>query len=166
MRCGYLLEIQSLKIELPIDVQIILGQSHFIKTVEDVSECLVNCVPNLKYGIAFCEASGPCLVRHAGNDIDLDLLATNYAYKLSAGHSIVILIRDAYPINVLPRLKEVPELVNIYCASANPIEVIFVETEQGRAILGVVDGFRSKGIETENDVEERKHFLRKIGYKM
>lgn len=160
------MEIQSLKIELPIDVQIILGQSHFIKTVEDVSECLVNCVPNLKFGIAFCEASGPCLVRHAGNDTNLDILATNYAYKLSAGHSIVILIRDAYPINVIPRLKEVPELVNIYCASANPIEVIFVETEQGRAIIGVVDGFKSKGIETEKDVEERKHFLRKIGYKM
>lgn len=155
-----------MKIELPIDVQIILGQSHFIKTVEDVSECLVNCVPNIKFGIAFCEASGPCLVRHAGNDTDLDILATDYAYKLSAGHSIVILIRDAYPINVLPRLKEVPEIVNIYCASANPIEVIFVETEQGRAILGVVDGFKSKGIETEKDTEERKQFLRKIGYKM
>lgn len=161
-----LMEIQSLKIELPIDVQIILGQSHFIKTVEDVSECLVNCVPNIKFGIAFCEASGPCLVRHAGNDTDLDILATDYAYKLSAGHSIVILVRDAYPINVLPRLKEVPEIVNIYCASANPIEVIFVETEQGRAIVGIVDGFKSKGIETENDVEERKQFLRKIGYKM
>jgi uncharacterized protein len=160
------MEIQRLKIELPADVQIILGQSHFIKTVEDVSECLVNCVPNIKFGIAFCEASGPCLVRHAGNDTDLDVLATDYAYKLSAGHCIVILIRDAYPINVLPRLKEVPELVNIFCATANPIEVIFIETEQGRAILGVVDGFRSKGIETEKDIEERKHFLRKIGYKM
>lgn len=160
------MEIQSLKIELPTDIQIILGQSHFIKTVEDVSECLVNCVPNIKFGIAFCEASGPCLVRHAGNDTDLDILATDYAYKLSAGHNIVILIRDAYPINVLPRLKEVPEIVNIYCASANPIEVIFVETEQGRAILGVVDGFKSKGIETEKDVEERKQFLRKIGYKV
>jgi uncharacterized protein len=155
-----------LKIELPVDVQIILGQSHFIKTVEDVSECLVNCVPNIKFGIAFCEASGPCLVRHAGNDTDLDILATDYAYKLSAGHSIVILIREAYPINVLPRLKEVPEIVNIYCASANPIEVIFVETEQGKAILGVVDGFKSKGIETEKDVEERKQFLRNIGYKV
>ena len=155
-----------MKIELPTDVQIILGQSHFIKTVEDVSECLVNCVPNIKFGIGFCEASGPCLVRHAGNDTDLDVLATDYACKLSAGHCIVILIRDAYPINVLPRLKEVPELVKIYCATANPIEVIFIETEQGRAILGVFDGFRSKGIETERDVEERKHFLRKIGYKM
>lgn len=160
------MEIQILKIELPPDVQIILGQSHFIKTVEDVSECLVNCVPNIKFGIAFCEASGPCLVRHAGNDTDLDILATNYAYKLSAGHCIVILIRDAYPINVLTRLKEVSEVVNIYCATANPIEVIYTETEQGRAILGVVDGFKPRGIETEKDVEERKHFLRKIGYKM
>jgi uncharacterized protein len=160
------MEIQSLKIELPNDVQIILGQSHFIKTVEDVSECLVNCVPNIKFGIGFCEASGPCLVRHAGNDTDLDMLATNYAYKLSAGHSIVILIKDAYPINVLPRLKEVSEIVNIYCATANPIEVIFIETEQGRAILGVVDGFKPKGIETEKGVEERKRLLRNIGYKM
>jgi uncharacterized protein len=160
------MEIQSLKIELPNDVQIILGQSHFIKTVEDVSECLVNCVPNIKFGIGFCEASGQCLVRHAGNDTDLDMLATNYAYNLSAGHSIVILIKDAYPINVLPRLKEVSELVNIYCATANPIEVIFIETEQGRAILGVVDGFKPKGIETEKDVEERKRLLRNIGYKM
>ena len=166
MQCGWPLEIQSLKIELPIEVQIILGQSHFIKTVEDVSECLVNCVPNIKFGIAFCEASGPCLVRHAGNDADLDILATDYAYKLSAGHSLIILIRDAYPINILPRLKEVPELVNIYCASANPIEVIFVETELGRAVLGVVDGFKSRGIETEKDLEERKRFLRKIGYKV
>ena len=123
------MEIQILKIELPTDVQIILGQSHFLKTVEDVSECLVNCVPHIKFGIGFCEASGPCLVRHAGNNTDLDLLATDYAYKLSVGHCLVILIRDAYPINVLPRLKDVPELVNIYCATANPIEVIFVETE-------------------------------------
>ena len=160
------MKIQSLKIELPSDVQIILAQSHFIKTVEDVSECLVNCVPNIKFGIGFCEASGPCLVRHAGNNAELNRLATEYAYKLSAGHCVVILIRDAYPINVLPRLKEVPEMVNIYCATANPIEVIFIETEQGRAILGVVDGFKSKGIETEKDVDERKHLLRMIGYKI
>jgi len=160
------MEMQILKITPPPDVQIILGQSHFIKTVEDVSECLVNCVPNIKFGIGFCEASGPCLVRHAGNDTNLDLLATDYAYKLSAGHCIVILIRDAYPINVLTRLKDVSEIVNIYCATANPIEVIFIETEQGRAILGVVDGFKSKGIETESDVEDRKRFLRTIGYKM
>jgi uncharacterized protein len=160
------MELQFSKIELPKDVQIILAQSHFIKTVEDVSECLVNCVPNIKFGIAFCESSGPCLVRHSGNDSNLELLATDYAYKLSVGHSLVILIKEAYPINILPRLKEVPEVVNIYCATANPIEVIFIETEQGRAIIGVVDGFKSKGIETEGDVEERKQFLRKIGYKI
>ena len=160
------MEMQILKITPPPDVQLILGQSHFIKTVEDVSECLVNCVPNIKFGIGFCEASGPCLVRHAGNDTTLDLLATDYAYKLSVGHCILILIRDAYPINVLTRLKDVSELVNIYCATANPIEVVFIETEQGRAILGVVDGFKSKGIETESDVEDRKRFLRTIGYKM
>lgn len=160
------MELQSSKIELSKDVQIILAQSHFIKTVEDVSECLVNCVPDIKFGIAFCESSGPCLVRHAGNDSNLELLATDYAYKLSVGHSLIILIKEAYPINILPRLKEVPEVVNIYCATANPIEVIFIETEQGRAILGIVDGFKSKGIETEGDVEERKQFLRKIGYKI
>jgi uncharacterized protein len=159
------MELRLSKIELPKDVQIILAQSHFIKTVEDVSECLVNCVTDIKFGIAFCESSGPCLVRHAGNDSNLELLATDYAYKLSVGHSLIILIKEAYPINILPRLKEVPEVVNIYCATSNPIEVIFIETEQGRAIIGVVDGFKSKGIETEGDVEERKQFLRKIGYK-
>ena len=160
------MEIQSLRIELPTDTQIMVAQSHFIKTVEDVSECLVNCVPNIKYGIAFCEASGPCLVRHSGNDRNLDLLAADYAFKLSAGHSLIILIREAFPINILPRLRDVPEIVNVYCATANPIEIIIVETEQGRAILGVVDGFKSKGIESETDIEERKQFLRKIGYKM
>jgi uncharacterized protein len=118
------MNIQSLRIELPADVQVILAQSHFIKTIEDVSECLVNCVPGIKYGIGFCEASGACLVRHAGNDADLKIIATDYAYKLSSGHSLIILIRDAYPINILPRLREVPELVTIYCATANPIEVI------------------------------------------
>ena len=150
------MEIQSLRIELPTDTQIMVAQSHFIKTVEDVSECLVNCVPNIKYGIAFCEASGPCLVRHSGNDRNLDLLAADYAFKLSAGHSLIILIREAFPINILPRLRDVSEIVNVYCATANPIEIIFVETEQGRAILGVVDGFKSKGIESETDIEERK----------
>ncbi len=159
------MELQALKIELPTDTQIILAQSHFIKTVEDVSECLVSCVPNIKYGIAFCEASGPCLVRHAGNDSILELLAIDYAFKLSAGHSLIILIKEAFPINILPRLKDVPEMANIYCATANPIEIILVETEQGRAILGVVDGFKSKGVEAETDIEERKQFLRKIGYK-
>jgi adenosine/AMP kinase len=160
------MELQSLKIELPADTQIILAQSHFIKTVEDVSECLVNCVPNIKYGVAFCEASGPCLVRHSGNDSSLELLATDYAFKLSAGHSLIILIKEAFPINILPRLKDVPEIVNIYCATANPIEIILVEAEHGRAIVGVADGYRPKGVEADIDIEDRKQFLRKIGYKM
>jgi uncharacterized protein len=159
------MEIKSLKIEPPSDVQFILAQSHFIKTIEDVSECLINCVPGIKFGCGFCEASGPCLVRHAGNDEILEKLATEYAHSISAGHSLVILLKDAFPINILPRLKDVPEIVNVYCATANPVEIIFVETEQGRAILGVADGFKPKGIETDNDIDERKKFLRKIGYK-
>ena len=156
------MEIKSLKIQLLDEVQLILAQSHFIKTVEDVSECLVNCVPGIKFGCGFCEASGPCLVRHAGNDDVLEKMATEYAYEISAGHSLVILLKNAYPINILPRLKEVPEIATIYCATANPIEVIFVETSQGRAIIGVVDGFRPKGIENRKDVDERRTFLRRI----
>ena len=159
------MEIKSLKIQPLDEVQLILAQSHFIKTVEDVSECLVNCVPGIKFGCGFCEASGPCLVRHAGNDDVLEKMATEYAYEISAGHSLVILLKNAYPINILPRLKEVPEIATIYCATANPIEVIFVETSQGRAIIGVVDGFRPKGIENSKDVDERRTFLRRIGYK-
>jgi uncharacterized protein len=155
----------SLKIEPPNDVQFILAQSHFIKTVEDVSECLVNCVPGIKFGCGFCEASGPCLVRHAGNDQALEKMASEYAYSISAGHSLVILLKDAFAINVLTRLKEVPEIVTVYCATANPVEVIFVDTSQGRAILGVVDGFKPKGVETSDDMVERKKFLRNIGYK-
>ena len=159
------MEIKSLKIQPLDEVQLILAQSHFIKTVEDVSECLVNCVPGIKFGCGFCEASGLCLVRHAGNDDVLEKTATEYAYEISAGHSLVILLKNAYPINILPRLKEVPEIATIYCATANPIEVIFVETSQGRAIIGVVDGFRPKGIENSKDVDERRTFLRRIGYK-
>lgn len=155
-----------IKISPPEGVQIILAQSHFIKTVEDVFECLINCVPNIKFGLAFCEASGPCLVRHTGNDLDLRRLCSKYAYDIAAGHSLLVLIENAYPINVLPRLKEVPEIVNVYCATANPIEVILYETDQGRSIIGIVDGFKPKGIETEKDEDERKQFLRRIGYKM
>ena len=159
------MEIKSLKIQPLDEVQLILAQSHFIKTVEDVSECLVNCVPGIKFGCGFCEASGLCLVRHAGNDDVLEKMATEYAYEISAGHSLVILLKNAYPINILPRLKEVPEIATIYCATANPIEVIFVETSQGRAIIGVVDGLSPKGIENRKDVDERTTFLRSIGYK-
>jgi adenosine/AMP kinase len=160
------MELQSVKLQPPDGVQLVLAQSHFIKTVEDVYECLVNCVPDIKFGVAFCEASGPCLVRHAGNDGELERLAADYMLKVGAGHGLLILIKDAFPINVLPRLKEVPEVANIFCASANPVEAIVAETSQGRAILGVVDGFKPKGIEGEEDVEERKQFLRKIGYKL
>ena len=159
------MEIDSLKIEPPSDVQFVLAQSHFIKTVEDVSECLVNCVPGIKFGCGFCEASGPCLIRQAGNDEVLEEMATEYAHSISAGHSLVVLLKDAFPINILPRLKEVPEIVTIYCATANPVEIIFVDILQGRGILGVVDGFKPKGIETNNDIDDRKKFLRNIGYK-
>ena len=159
------MEIKSLKIEPPSDVQFILAQSHFIKTVEDVSECLVNCVPGIKFGCGFCEACGPCLVRRAGNDEVLEKTAGEYAYNISAGHSLVILLKNAFPINVLARLKEVPEMVTVYCATSNPVEILFADTLQGRAILGVVDGFKAKGIETETDIGERKKFLRNIGYK-
>ena len=160
------MELQSVKIQPPDGMQLILAQSHFIKTVEDVHECLVNCTPQVKFGIAFCEASGPCLLRHSGNDKELENLAVRYANEVGCGHSLLILIKDAFPINVLPRLKEVPEVVHLFCATANPVEVIVAETIQGRAILGVVDGFKPRGVEDENDVKDRKEFLRKVGYKM
>lgn len=160
------MELLSIKVEPPEDSQLILAQSHFIKTVEDVHECMVNSVPSIEFGISFCEASGPCLIRHQGNDDDLEKLATEYAQSIAAGHTLLIVMRNAYPINVLPRLRDVPELVNIYCATANPIEVIIAETGQGRAILGVVDGYTPKGTEGQNEREDRKNFLRKIGYKM
>jgi len=160
-----MLELKTLKIE-PKDCQVILGQSHFIKSVEDLHEALVNSVPGIKFGLAFCESSGPCLVRYSGTDQQLEKLAAEYAFKLSCGHSFVIFMKDAYPINVLSRIKEVPEVVNIFAATANPLTVIVGEDEQGRGILGVIDGFKSKGIETDADIKERKEFLRKIGYKL
>lgn len=143
----------------------ILCQSHFIKTVEDVHEALVTSVPGLKFGLAFCESSGPCLVRHSGTDSVLEELAAKKALEIGAGHSLLIFIKGAYPINVLNRIKEITEVCNIFAATANPLQIILAETEQGRGILGVVDGFRSRGIETEKDVAWRKEFLRKIGYK-
>jgi len=123
------------------------------------------CVPGIKFGVAFCEASGPCLIRHQGNDSELETLATDYANKIGAGHSLVILMKNAYPLYVLPRLKDVPEVVNVYCATANAIEVIIAESDLGKGILGVIDGLKPKGIEKERDVEERMKFLRNIGYK-
>lgn len=159
-----MIEMKTVRIE-PKDCQIILGQAHFIKSVEDLHEALVNSVPGIKFGVAFCESSGPCLVRHSGTDGELEKAAADYAFQLACGHCFVILMKEAYPINVLPRLKEVPEVANIYAATANTLNVIVAEDEQGRGILGVIDGLKSRGIETETEILERKEFLRKIGYK-
>jgi len=153
-------------VNVPDGCNAILGQSHFIKTVEDLHEAMVNSVPNAQFGIAFCESSGPCLIRSEGNNAELKQLASKTALEISAGHSFIIFMRNAYPINVLDKVKSVPEVCNIYLATANPFQVILAETDQGRAVLGVVDGFASKGVETEKDVRERKEFLRKIGYKI
>jgi hypothetical protein len=160
------MELKKVKIEKPKDVNVIIGQSHFIKTVEDIYEALIGSVPNIKFGIGFCESSGLCLVRIDGNDEELKKMAAQNALALSAGHCFVILIKEAYPINVLRAVKDVQEVCNIYCATANDVEVVLVETEQGRGILGVVDGLKSKGIETDKEIKERKEFLRKIGYKL
>jgi uncharacterized protein len=157
-------EIKTVKIE-PKEAQLIIGQAHFIKSIEDIHETLVNSVPGIKFGVAFCESSGPCLVRHSGTDPELRKMAAEHAMRLSCGHCFIILMKDAFPINVLPRLKEVPEIANIFAATANPVSIVVAEDDQGRGILGVIDGFKSKGIETEEDIKERKEFLRKIGYK-
>lgn len=160
------MELKTVKVEIPDNCNIILGTAHFIKTVEDIYEALVNAVPCIKFGIGFCEASGPCLVRSEGNDEELKELAINHASKLGCGHSFIIFLKEAYPINVLGKIKQVPEVCTIYAATANPLEVIVAETEQGRGILGVVDGFKTEGVETEKDITTRKAFLRKIGYKI
>jgi len=160
------MELKIIKVDVPKDCNIILGTAHFIKTIEDLYEALINAVPNIQFGIGFCEASGPCLVREEGNDEQLKSLASTQALKLSCGHSFIIFLKNAFPINVLDKIKKVPEVCTIYAATANPLEIIVVETEQGRGILGVVDGFNAKGIETDKEAEERKKFLRNIGYKL
>ena len=144
---------------------IILGTAHFIKTVEDLFEAIVSSVPNVQFGLAFCEASGPCLIRYEGNDNALISVATDNALKKGCGHSFIIVLKEAYPINILTQLKMVPEVCRIFAATANPLQVIVIETGQGRGILGVVDGLKSKGIEKEEDVKWRKTLLRQIGYK-
>ncbi len=159
------MEFKSVKIEKPADANIILGQSHFIKTVEDLYEAMITSVPSAKFGVAFCESSGPCLVRVEGNDDELKIIASKNAYALAAGHTFIIVMKNAFPINVLNAMKNVPEVCNIYCATANDVEVVLAETGTGRGILGVIDGLKSKGLETEKDAAERKGFLRKIGYK-
>ncbi len=155
----------SVKFEVPQGTNLILGQSHFIKTVEDIYETLASSGTSIKFGIAFCESSGPALIRYDSNDKTLEALAVQFAQRLSAGHVFVVLLSSGYPINVLNRIKMLDEVANIYCATANPVEVILVETEQGCGVLGVVDGIKSKGIEGEKERKERHEFLRKIGYK-
>lgn len=160
------MELEVVKIENPGELNLILGHSHFIKTVEDIHEALINTVPNIKFGLAFCEASQKCLVRWSGTDDELVELAQKNAMKLSAGHSFIIFLKDAFPINVLRIVKQVPEVCRIFCATANPLEVIVAKTEQGRGIMGVIDGLPTVGIEKDEDIAERKDFLRKIGYKL
>jgi adenosine/AMP kinase len=160
------MDLTTVMIQKPDEVNLILGQAHFIKTVEDLHEALATAVPGLKFGLAFCESSGPALVRWSGTDPELIEVARQNAFRLAAGHCFVILLRDAFPINVLNAVKAVPEVCGIYCATANPVEVVLAETGQGRGILGVIDGVKSKGIEGEQDIAHRKEFLRKIGYKL
>jgi adenosine/AMP kinase len=159
------MELRAIRLEIPEGGNLIVGHAHFIKTVEDIYEAIVNTVPQMKFGVAFNEASGPCLVRADGNDEALKTLAIRNAEAIGAGHTFVIAIRDGYPINILGRLKEVPEICTIHCATANPVEVVVAETEQGRGVLGVIDGASPKGVESEQDAEHRREFLRKIGYK-
>jgi uncharacterized protein len=159
------LELKVVPIKVPEGVNIILGQSHFIKTVEDLYETLVSSGTAIRFGLAFCESSGPALIRHDGNDKELEAKAVEIASQIACGHTFIILLANAYPINVLNRVKMVEEVVSIYCATANPIEVIVAETDQGRGILGVIDGVKPKGVEGEEHKEQRRAFLRKIGYK-
>ncbi len=159
------MELKVVKIEKPEDMNFILGQAHFIKTVEDLHEAIVTTAPHLRFGLAFCESSGPALVRFSGNEERLIELAKKNAFNLAAGHSFIIFIENGFPINILNAVKNVPEVCRIFCATANPVEVIIAETDAGRGILGVIDGVKTKGIETEADINQRRDFLRKIGYK-
>jgi adenosine/AMP kinase len=160
------MELKTVKIEKPAETNFILGQSHFIKTIEDLYEAIVQTVPNMKFGIGFCESSGPALVRFAGNDSKLVELAQKNALALACGHAFIIFMESGFPINILNSVKNVPEVCQIFCATANPVEVIVAESEQGRGILGVIDGVKSRGVETDADIQFRKQFLRKIGYKL
>jgi len=159
------MELKTVKIDIPEGCNIILGQTHFIKTAEDLYEIIITSVPGVKFGIAFTEASGPCLIRKEGNDPELVDACVKNLLNIGAGHVFLIILKDAFPINVLNAVKNCPEICNIYCATANPVEVVIVETDQGKGILGVIDGFSPKGVETEGDMLKRREFLRKIGYK-
>jgi adenosine/AMP kinase len=159
------LKIDIVDIKVPEGCNIIFGITHFIKTVEDVYEAIVNSVPGAKFGIAFAEASGPCLIRHEGTDEELRRLAAERLLRIGCGHTFLIIMRNMYPINVMEKIKLVPEVCTILAATANPLQVVVVETEQGRGVMAVIDGYKSKGVEGEKDIEERRKFLRRIGYK-
>lgn len=159
------MELKSVRVSFPEGANVIIGQTHFIKSVEDLYEAIVGTVPGVKFGIAFCEASGPCLVRVEGNDDKLRKLAAENALKIGAGHTFIVILENAYPINVLNRIKEIQEVCTIFCATANPVDVIVAENERGRGVVGVIDGEKPKGVETADDAEDRRTFLRKIGYK-
>ena len=160
------MEIETVTIENPQELNLILGQTHFIKTVEDLHETLVTAIPGIKFGLAFCEASGPALIRRSGTDEKLTQLAVRNAQAIGAGHSFVVFLDGAFPINVLNAVKCVPEVCHVICATANPVQVVVAQTEQGRGILGVIDGVSPKGLETDADIAKRKEFLRTIGYKL
>ncbi|HLJ49377.1 MAG TPA: adenosine-specific kinase [Bryobacteraceae bacterium] len=159
------MELKAVRLEIPENGNIVVGHSHFIKTVEDLYEAIVNTVPQMKFGVAFNEASGPCLTRVDGNDAELKALATRNATAIGAGHLFVVALREGYPINITNVIQNTPEVCTIFCATANPVEVIVAETEQGRGVLGVVDGSSPKGVESDSDAANRRDFLRKIGYK-
>jgi len=159
------MDLLTVPIQKPDDVNLILGQAHFIKTVEDLHEALAGSVPGIQFGVAFCESSGPALVRASGTSPEMVDLAKSNALRLAAGHAFLIFLKNVYPVNVLNAVKAVPEVCGIFCATANPVEVILAETEQGRGVMGVVDGLKTLGIESESDVAERKALLRKFGYK-
>jgi adenosine/AMP kinase len=160
------MELKSVKLEIPEGANIIVGQTHFIKTVEDLYEVMVNALPKSRFGIAFCEASGACLIRLEGNDEEMKKVAVRNAQAIGAGHTFVMVLLDAYPINVLNAIKNCPEVCSIFCATANPVEIIIAESSQGRGVLGVIDGVPPKGVEGPADVQWRKDLLRKIGYKI
>jgi len=160
------MELLVVAVDNPDGLNVILGQSHFVKTVEDLHEALVGTSPHIRFGVAFCEASGPRLVRRSGNDDELINLATTNALKIGAGHSFVVFLKEAFPVNVLNAIKQVPEVCRIFCATANPLSVVVGQAEEGRAVLGVVDGSSPAGVETEEDVADRKALLRTIGYKL
>jgi len=159
------IDLKLVPIENPDELNLILGQSHFIKTVEDLHEALVTAIPGIQFGLAFCEASGPCLIRHSGTNDELEALAIRNAQAIGAGHSFIVFLKDAFPINVMNAVKRVPEVCRIFCATANPVQVAIVEADGGRGILGVIDGASPEGVEDEEATRQRKDFLRMIGYK-